>query len=111
MKQNKQSLCGKIPAGLLPPPQLVTADPRRDALLGLLKHDSRKQNTGVRSLKAHDASPTVAQPLRKGTITPKSQRLEKASGSAFAKVLNFEVTVTYSGKVTLAGKVRLGNSQ
>lgn len=47
VKQNKQSLCGKIPAGLLPPLQLVTADPWRDALLGLLKHDNKgwEQNT------------------------------------------------------------------
>lgn len=47
VKQNKHSLCGKIPAGLLPPPQLVAVDPRRETLLGFLKHDSEgsKQNT------------------------------------------------------------------
>lgn len=46
VKQNKHSLCGKIPAGLLPPPpQLVTADPPESFSPGpLLKHDSRGGN-------------------------------------------------------------------
>lgn len=72
VKQNKHSLCGKIPAGLLPLPQLVTVDPRRGTLLGFLRHDSkgRKQNTGVRSLKAQNKlSPNCYITFSKGSQT------------------------------------------
>lgn len=69
VKQNKQSLCGKIPAGLLPPLQLVTADPWRDALLGFLKHDNkgRKQNTasGASKCSANEAA-TAVEPHKQG---------------------------------------------
>ena len=37
VKQNKQSLCGEIPAGLLPPPQLATVGPPESGSPGLPK--------------------------------------------------------------------------
>lgn len=64
VRQNKQSLCGKIPAGLPPPPQLVTADPRGDALLGFLKHDNKG-----REQKRRQESQSAAQINSGGCVT------------------------------------------
>lgn len=56
VKQNKLSLCGKIPAGLLPPTQLVTVDPRRAALLGSYNMTAKEETQQASGASKHNTN-------------------------------------------------------